>query len=209
MTVARRLRGRAPESGPLTSFELTSLSSFGLLYKDAFLPVPDASRVRAESLKLARSGAMALAGVGRGQAHRLAPTLRGDQIAWVEERRCGPGMAPLLCQLDRLRRQLNRELFMGLQGQEIQCSYHQPGSPGYGRHKDTFRDRGRTRVLTVLFYLNPGWQHGHGGALEVFLPSGTVTVEPRHNRLLVFMSELEHQVLPVEAPRLALTAWFH
>jgi len=35
-------------------------------------------------------------------------------------------------------------------------------------------------------------------------------VEPTLDRLVVFLSErIEHEVLPSQAPRLALTAWFY
>ncbi|HET9450694.1 MAG TPA: 2OG-Fe(II) oxygenase, partial [Aggregicoccus sp.] len=63
----------------------------------------------------------------------------------------------------------------------------------------------------AIWYANPDWAPAHGGVLRLY-PEGEapVDVEPVLDRLVVFLSErVEHEVLPVSAPRLALTAWFY
>ena len=64
--------------------------------------------------------------------------------------------------------------------------------------------------MTAIFYPNPDWRPEHGGLLRLYLKEGTVEVAPSLDRLVVFLSEqLEHEVLPTHAPRLALTAWYY
>ena len=93
------------------------------------------------------------------------------------------------------------------------------------RHVDNPDDNGR--VLTVLYYCNPGWRSEHGGAIRLFPPERgaarsragggggagareePVDVEPHGDRLLVFWSDARtpHAVLPAEVDRYAVTFW--
>ena len=61
----------------------------------------------------------------------------------------------------------------------------------------------------VIYYLNAEWETSHGGEL-VLWPSDSappVRVPPLADRLLLFVSSLEHEVLPAWRPRYALTTW--
>jgi SM-20-related protein len=71
--------------------------------------------------------------------------------------------------------------------------------------------------VTAIYYANPAWRPADGGALRLYadpsVDSGAavepVDVAPILDRLLVFLSErVEHEVLPTQAPRRAITAWF-
>jgi len=45
------------------------------------------------------------------------------------------------------------------------------------------------RRLTAILYLNPGWRPEHGGHLRLYPPfAPPVDVEPRHDRLVLFLS---------------------
>ena len=68
----------------------------------------------------------------------------------------------------------------------------------YRRHSDA--QHASRRVLTAIYYVNTGWLPAHGGKLRLHLPGGaTHDVEPRADRLLLFDSRLEHEVLPMAA----------
>ena len=61
-------------------------------------------------------------------------------------------------------------------------------------HADFNRDRfrGLSRVLTVLIYLNPGWEDAWGGALELWpedLSRCAVSIAPQHNRCVVLEND--------------------
>lgn len=206
--MSHRPRRSAESRQPfLSAFELTSLSSSGFFYRDDFLPTSTANRIRSEALSLVSRGALRAAGFGRdGQTDAR---VRGDQLCWMEKSSAGSGTRALMLAFEKLRQTVNRELYLGVSRYEMQLAHYPAGSLGYKKHLDAFRG-GPNRRLTAIYYLNPTWKPGQGGELALYLPAGELRVEPLQNRLLVFLAEeLEHAVLPVEASRLALTAWFH
>ncbi len=198
-----RRRGRLhPTALPVSDFEFDCLARHGLFYRDHFLPVKQANVVRSRAVRLSRSNRMKEAGMGRGQRFRVDSATRGDQISWLER-----SDIPLFTQrLEHLRVEFNKRAFLGLKSFQTQLSFHRQGSPGYKKHRDTFRDSGSRRVLTAIFYLNVGWKPELGGQLRIYPDS--IDISPTHNRLVVFLAELEHEVLPVQGQRLALTTWF-
>ncbi len=153
---------------------------------------------------------LAPAGVGRGARHRGDSPARGDEIAWLEPAVHGavPGIDALLAAFEALRAELAQGLRLALPRTELQFSRYEAPGARYVRHRDAFRGGGN-RLLTAVYYLNPDWRPEHGGCLRLFGPGGAQDLEPHLDRLVVFLSEdLEHEVLPVRDPRLALTAWF-
>lgn len=207
LSYSRPSAGRPAVTGLLTPFELTSLSTHGFFFRDDFLDLGTANRIRAEALTLVAQGVLRDAGTGRDA--QKDPRVRGDQLCWLEKPTAGKGTRCLMREFERLRQTVNRELYLGVARYEMQLAHYPQGSHGYSKHLDAFRG-GPNRRLTAIFYLNPGWRPGHGGELALYLASGDLHVEPLQNRLLVFLAEeVEHAVLPVNAKRLALTAWFH
>jgi Rps23 Pro-64 3,4-dihydroxylase Tpa1-like proline 4-hydroxylase len=62
------------------------------------------------------------------------------------------------------------------------------------------------RYLTVLLYLS--WKPRRGGALRAHLHDGPRDIAPVPGRCVVFFAqEVEHEVLPSEGQRFALTLW--
>ena len=211
MTSSLRSRSYArrsqQQSGGLSAFELTSLSQSGFFFRDDFVSANAATGIRAEALALVSGGALRAAGFGRDG--KTDAKVRGDKLCWMEKSSAGPGVRPLMLAFEKIQQTVNRELYLGVSRYEMQLAHYAPGSLGYTKHLDAFRG-GPNRRLTAIYYLNPTWQPGDGGELALYLPNGELRVEPKNNRLLVFLAEeVEHAVLPVHADRLALTAWFH
>lgn len=154
---------------------------------------------------------LAAAGTGRGAA--LDPDVRGDAIAWLDRDGASPAIARVLDAFEALRGELNRDLFLGLGRFEAQAAHYAGGGARYVRHRDAFRGGpNANRRLTAIYYVNEAWTPAHGGVLRLYPePDGPpVDVEPRADRLVVFLSaEVEHEVLPVFAPRWAVTAWYY
>jgi SM-20-related protein len=61
-----------------------------------------------------------------------------------------------------------------------------------------------------VLYLNFGWTPADGGALRIFLGPGEIRdVMPVAGTFVCFHSErYEHEVLPAQRERLAVTGWF-
>ena len=81
----------------------------------------------------------------------------------------------------------------------------------YVRHVDNPRCIGgddNLRKITMVYYPNPGlWRSSDGGNLRLHLNT-EIDIEPAYNRLVVFFSDVvEHEVLPSNRERLALTVW--
>jgi Rps23 Pro-64 3,4-dihydroxylase Tpa1-like proline 4-hydroxylase len=66
------------------------------------------------------------------------------------------------------------------------------------------------RILTAIFYLNPGWVPSDGGQLRLLpFPGSAVDIEPLFDRLVIFSSQdVLHRVLPAASLRMCLTLWF-
>jgi SM-20-related protein len=61
----------------------------------------------------------------------------------------------------------------------------------------------------MVYYLNENWQLGDGGELDIFdnRIKKLETIAPRMNRLVIFKSEMVHEVLPSIKSRYSLTTW--
>jgi len=147
------------------------------------------------------------AGIGREQDQMLNRFVRKDTISWIT----GASAAGLLW-LDwaaELQTYLNRVLFLGLFSFESHFAHYAKGA-FYRRHIDAFKGDSN-RVLSVVAYLNPGWQAADGGELVLYpqdYPDG-LKVCPEMGTLAVFLSaEFEHEVLPTTQDRYSVAGWF-
>lgn len=182
--------------------ELAALGERGVFIRD------QAARDAAAWLPAleARAAAARPGGLGRGAIERGGD--RGDAIFWLEP--TDPGLSDLVAFFEQLRAELNAGAFLGLRDYELQLSRYPGGGARYVRHRDALRaSPGPGRRVTAILYFNPLWRPEHGGALRLHLGQATLDVDPTLGRLVVFLSErVEHEVLPVHAPRLAVTAWY-
>lgn len=183
------------------------LATRGWSQQKLFVPQSLTLALADECRRRAGQGALAPAGVGRGEAQQISEGIRGDRIQWLE-----PGQAACcdqyLALFDELRLAINRSLYLGLEDYESHFALY-PSGAFYQKHLDRFRDDDR-RAVSAVFYLNPDWQAEQGGALRLYLADGsTHDVLPEAGTLVVFLSaDLPHEVLPATRERLSLTGWF-
>ncbi|MEZ4316256.1 MAG: 2OG-Fe(II) oxygenase [Myxococcota bacterium] len=148
------------------------------------------------------SGRMDPAGVGR---QGVSSAIRRDLTTWVDA--ADPELADAFALFDHLRRTLADDLRLHLPRFAVQAACYREGAY-YRPHFDAFRGD-PSRVVTAIWYLNPGWAASDGGMLRGFEPDGPREVAPQLDRLVLFLSErVEHEVLPAARDRFALTAWF-
>lgn len=148
------------------------------------------------------------AGVGRENDHTLNDFVRTDEVCWIN----GESFAGLawLSWAEALQRFLNRRLFLGLFSFESHFAHYAKGD-FYKKHQDAFKGEAN-RILSLVVYLNSGWQLEDGGELVIYTDESekdSVRVTPGLGTVVVFLSEeFPHEVLPANRDRYSIAGWF-
>lgn len=174
-----------------------------------FLPDDLIDRLRREVTTLHRTESLEPAGVGRGRAHQRDRSVRRDRIAWINGQ---TDVQAALCEVfEAIQDGLNRRLFLGLKRFESHYATYEPGD-FYRCHVDSFRGR-ESRIISLVLYLNEGWEASDGGELRIFNPENTdevcATILPDAGQLALFVSEdIPHEVLMAQRTRYSVACWF-
>jgi SM-20-related protein len=183
------------------------LGRSGISIQDRFVSPEEAGELR-ECANIRESrGDFAAARIGAAGAERRLENIRGDFTCWLQE----PLLLPenrLLQRLEELRLQLNRDAYLGLFELELHYAKYSPGA-GYARHVDQPQGTA-TRKLSVVLYLNAGWQNADGGELRIHEDAdGFIDIDPLEGRLVCFLTaDREHEVLTARRERLSISGWF-
>ena len=207
MRSARARPHRAGENAPhmqsLTDAEVLHLGRAGVVVRDGAFGAALADAAHGQLSRWLDNERLSPAGTGRrgrGKRHR------GDLTRWVDDDGTQPVAHIFQAFLD-LMPMLSSDLRIGLQRFAVQAACYQDGA-AYHRHVDAFRGEPSRRV-TVIWYVNPAWSPEVGGALRVWIDGGFEDIHPVMDRMVVFLSDrVEHEVLPAQGPRFALTAWY-
>jgi len=177
-----------------------------------FLEEDVAADLSRESLAAWHEGEFRRAGVGRGEALVIREDVRTDHVMWLREEEITICQQAYLDRLEDVRVELNRNLYLGLMSFEGHFAVYPEGGfykPHLDRHRETM-----DRLVSVILYLNPGWQLGDGGELKIWTSPGErdgefITVEPRMGTLVCFLAgDFWHEVLPAQKNRASITGWF-
>ena len=130
--------------------------------------------------------------------------IRGDRIRWITQNFFAGFY--YLQSINALAALFNRSLFAGIRHSEAHYACYPVGF-GYQWHSDNPAGRDE-RVISAVFYLNDDWSNSDGGALEIVDKHGVHhTVMPVANRLIVFDSDLQHQVQIAHRQRYSIATW--
>ena len=133
-----------------------------------------------------------------------ASAIRGDSIRWIDES-CPMGSAYLRA-IDELGRYFNATLYTGIRSSEAHYACY-PAGFGYKWHKDNPKGRDE-RVISAVFYLNDNWTADDGGQITVVDKTDkTMQLVPQLNRLVIFDSNLLHQVEITNRQRFSIATW--
>ena len=157
-------------------------------------------------------GAFRRAGVGRGESLQVREDIRRDEVMWIEPGAASVYQTLYLTSLETLRLALNERFFLGLFSYEGHFAIYPKGA-FYKAHLDRHAGT-RDRIVTVILYLNEGWQTGDGGELKLWTSADGrdgcyELIEPRMGTMVCFMAEdFWHEVLPATKQRASITGWF-
>lgn len=188
---------------------MEALVTQGWFIAEEFLDASLCRTLHAELHGLEEQSALEVAGIGRGQAHRIKREVRGDAIHWLD--RESRAQRQYLAVMALLQQEINRALYLGLFEFEAHFALYPPGA-FYKKHLDSFRGRSN-RVVSSVAYLNPAWSHDHGGEMVLFDPDvperEVARVSPRLGTFVCFLADrIPHEVLPTQAPRASIAGWF-
>ncbi|HAY88223.1 MAG TPA: oxidoreductase [Bacteroidetes bacterium] len=144
------------------------------------------------------------AGVGKGASLVINESIRKDSILWIEREPKNELVADYASFVSELIPQLNRHFFLPLKDKELMYAIYEKGS-FYKKHRDRFIGN-QHRFFTVVLYLTD-WQEGDGGELVIYKDDTQIKVTPTAGTFIIFMSEMEHEVLPALARRYSITGW--
>jgi SM-20-related protein len=189
---------------------IASLAENGYAAADSLFDPALIAALAAELAAMESAGTLAAAGVGRAAGLRQDGDIRRAAIRWfdggTEAERRFLGVA------EQLRIAINRRLFIGLF--DFECNFiAYPTGGFYGRHLDSLAGA-RNRVVSLVVYLDPGWQAEDGGALRLWTSPGdegpaAAEIVPQAGRVVLMMAEeIPHEVLPAHRPRHAIAGWW-
>ncbi len=130
--------------------------------------------------------------------------IRGDKIRWINKDFFAGFY--YLQSINQLASHLNRTLFTGIRHSEAHYACYPIGF-GYQWHSDNPAGRDE-RLISAVFYLNDDWSAADGGAVELIDNHGlNHEVMPLANRLIIFNSDLQHQVQIAHRQRYSIATW--
>lgn len=130
--------------------------------------------------------------------------IRGDSTRWIDEA-CPIGMQYLQA-IEDLGKFFNQTLYTGIRHAEAHYARY-PAGFGYQWHSDNPQGRDE-RVISAVFYLNDHWGEQDGGEILVIDKHGNQQkLMPQGNRLVIFDSNLQHQVEITHRERFSIATW--
>jgi SM-20-related protein len=145
------------------------------------------------------------AGIGNKNALQINAEIRKDSIFWVDKNDAEIHKI-FFKKLDALVLELNRSFYLGINDHEFHLA-HYPSGAFYKKHRDAFKSDDARRI-SVILYLNLNWKKEQGGELKIYSENGTDTsLQPIAGRIVIFESQLEHEVLESKADRFSITGW--
>ena len=132
--------------------------------------------------------------------------VRSDIIYWLDRKHDDPHENDFFDLVDDFVSHLNRTCYTGITGYEFHYTLYETGS-FYKKHLDQFRNND-SRKYSMIMYLNAGWIKADGGQLRIHHDGSFQNISPVNGKTVFFKSsELEHEVLPTNKPRMSITGW--
>ncbi len=146
------------------------------------------------------------AGTGNDVLSVKNKLVRSDMIYWLDKKHNNQYENDFFELMDLFVSHLNSTCYTGITGYEFHYALYETGS-FYTKHLDQFRTND-SRKYSMILYLNPDWKKPDGGELRIFHNNSTQDIAPLNGTSVFFKSsELEHEVLLTNKPRMSITGW--
>ena len=171
-----------------------------------FLNIPLAAHLKANLHRLYADQKLQSAGIGQESGLTHDKKIRSDKIYWLDPSHNDPHENDFFALMDSFVLHLNSTCYTGITGYEFHYAMYETGS-FYTKHLDQFRSN-KSRAFSMIMYLNAEWEQADGGELCIYQDGQTQSIAPINGTCVFFKSsELEHEVLVTNQPRLSITGW--
>ena len=171
-----------------------------------FLGISLAANLKANLMGLYKDRLMTGGGTGNELIIAHDKLVRSDVIYWLDKTHNNPFENDFFELMDRFVLHLNHTCYTGITGYEFHYTLYEQGS-FYQKHIDQFQHNGK-RAFSMVMYLNDQWKSPDGGELCIHHEFAEQRIEPLNGRSVFFKSsELVHEVLITNKPRLSITGW--
>jgi SM-20-related protein len=134
-------------------------------------------------------------------------TLRNDLTSWIDEKSLHPTDVDLNNSLSKLLSELKNYFRVSLTDFETHFAIY-PVGHFYKKHSDQKKINNR-RFFSFVIYLNEDWIDSDGGSLRGYSQNEQIfQVKPDMGKMIVFKSELIHEVCVSYKERFSLSGWF-
>jgi len=172
-----------------------------------FLSEELASHLKVNLQRLYKNEVFKQAGTGNDMLVVRDQLVRSDEIYWLDRKHNDATENVFFDLMDEFVVYLNKECFTGICGYEFHYTRYEKGS-FYKKHIDQFQKHGN-RAYSMVMYLNENWEIADGGELCIHHPHEKQLISPLNRRAVFFKSsELAHEVMTTQVPRLSITGWF-
>jgi SM-20-related protein len=171
-----------------------------------FLSTTLSGHLKANLIALYADQRLLLAGTGNNTLLQHDKLLRSDKIYWLDRAHNDLHENSFFDLMDSFVLFLNSTCYTGITGYEFHYALYEKGS-FYKKHLDQFKSN-KSRAFSMIMYLNDNWQQEDGGELCIYHTDHQQTISPKNGKCVFFKSsELEHEVLMTQQPRLSITGW--
>ncbi len=171
-----------------------------------FLSVALAGQLKGNLIAFYADKQLVMAGIGNNPELVRDKLWRNDKIFWLDRAHHNPYEDNFFELMDSFVLYLNRTCYTGITGYEFHYTMYEKGS-FYKRHLDQFQNN-KSRAYSMIMYLNADWVEKDGGELCIYHSDHLQTISPMNGKCVFFKSsELEHEVLMTQEPRLSITGW--
>lgn len=171
-----------------------------------FLNADLAAHLKANLATLYAEKQLVSAGTGNETLVLQDKSIRSDSIYWLDRKHNDPHENDFFDLMDRFISHLNATCYTGITGYEFHYTLYEKGS-FYKKHLDQFRNNG-SRQYSMIMYLNTDWKEKDGGELLIYHSDSLQHISPVNGKSVFFKSsELAHEVLLTNEPRMSITGW--